>query len=284
MKTIVFHNQPFEVHLHQEICSHFPQDVLVSFLLNNNYTIRADVSNEVVNSFIQYFNNQTLPNITHDNIDDYAQLNQEFQVPAISQLIQSKRDFYSSGLNNINKLKNNDLIDKSDIEHQISQNLDNYILQYGEELMKIPIQSLFNILSNEDCQFTRHDLLYELIMSHHQITHNSIIFILLQFIDGNSISSQNLMELIANKDRYYGFLPKISISNLSIQNSIVNNSNEDELFLPIYTRQNGLNYKLDHVNFTAKVEHIIVEYTISKMHIPRSIQFNSIQKIILLLI
>ena len=90
IKTIIFRNQEFQVHLQQEICSHFPQETLVSFLFNGKYTIKADVRDEVFNSFIQYFNNQTLPNITHENIDEYAQLNQEFQVPSINQLIQSK--------------------------------------------------------------------------------------------------------------------------------------------------------------------------------------------------
>lgn len=134
-------------------------------------------------------------------------MNQEFQIPSISDKIQSVKDTYIQGLNNIELLKKENISEKGNIEHQISQNLDDYIKVYGEELIKIPINSLYNILSKQECNFTLHNRLYDLIISHNQNTNDCDIFILLQFIDGSLLSNQNQKDSIKNKKYRYNFIP-----------------------------------------------------------------------------
>ena len=77
--------------------------------------------------------------------------------------------------------------------------MDYYITEFGSEIIKLPIQSLCNILTNPSLKFTLHNDFYELILSNFNQTNDSNIFILLQFLDGKLISSQNFIDSIQNQ-------------------------------------------------------------------------------------
>ena len=79
-------------------------------------------------------------------------------------------------------------------------------------LIKAPLNSLYNILSNPNRHFTLHNDLYELIQSNYIETNDAKIFVLLQFLDGNLITRENLLDSIRNKNIHYNFNPKFDFS------------------------------------------------------------------------
>ena len=81
-------------------------------------------------------------------------------------------------------------------------------------MLNAPVQSLFNIFYYKDKNFTEHNRLYELIQSNFQKTKKSEIFILLQFIEGNLIEKENLIDSIRNEKDHFGFKPKFDLLSL----------------------------------------------------------------------
>lgn len=57
---------------------------------------------------------------------------------------------------------------KSQIIEHISKNLDDYIIDVGEELFNLPIQSLYNIFNHEKRSLTQHNICYDLIKTNYQ--------------------------------------------------------------------------------------------------------------------
>ena len=142
---------------------------------------------------LNYFSSHILPDIVPGNIDEYEQLNQEFCIPSIQKLIDNLRNCIEEGLQNVTILRNSSISDKSEIEHRISQNLDNYIKYYGEQLIKVPVQSLYNVLSYKDRLLTDYNRLYELIISENNQSDNSDLLVLLPLINSSLFEPQNLL-------------------------------------------------------------------------------------------
>lgn len=216
-----FNNKKYPITIQSKDWLLFSRDTYIALLKNNQIDIPSDISPEVFQSFIKYFEDGELPAIQQNNIDEYAKLNKIFQISSFDTLIQAKQDYYTQSLNNINSLNDDSILDKSDIENKISQLLDDYILNYGEYLIKTPVQSLFNIITNPNCRFTLHNDFYELIKSNYNQTHDPTKFALIQFLDGNLITRQNLCDSIRNKSFHLGFVPNFDFSLfLPIENSI----------------------------------------------------------------
>lgn len=274
----IYKNQEYQIILQPKDCQNLPQPILLSLLTQHQYKIQSNVSSDVFQSFINYFTNRVIPSIQNENIDEYDQLSKELNLISISEIIQQKRNYNNDIKNDIKKLSDNFITDKSEIEHRISQRLDDLLISYGEELINSPIQSLCNIFSFQDCNFTNHDRLYELIQSQYQKTKNSEIFILLQFIDENSIK---------NESSHFCFKP--IFDNASIIGKIQELKNQNEKFIENFIKKNknissneisknGLNYKLDEINRIAEVTSI--ESNLEEVFIPRSIMHQSIEYVI----
>lgn len=101
---------------------------------------------------------------------------------------------------------------KSAIEQIVAQNLDDYIENEGENLMRLNIQILYNIFSKKIKKFTKHDRAYELINQNFLENHDSNIFILLKFIEGSKIEIHKFNDSIVNSEQRYGFRPIFDFS------------------------------------------------------------------------
>ena len=180
------------------------------FGLNHQYHIESDVSDEVFQSFIQYLISDEIPDIQINNINEFSELSKEFHL--LEEVIQNKKEEFGEYLVNLNCLySKNSLF----YEEQIASNLDEYLEKYGQELMKKPVQSLFNVFNHEKRRLTKHDLAYELIKQHHESTNDFDIFILLDKLDGSKLSRSNFLESLSLREERLNHMPIIDFSYLS---------------------------------------------------------------------
>lgn len=122
-------------------------------------------------------------------------------------MIPNKKNDYQKNLNSI--ISDNISGDnKTSLENEISKDLDNYILNSGENLINLPIETLYNIFNNSR-SFTLHNEAYKLIT---QNTNNQEKYILLRFIDANRIKQEYVNESIELYEQRNFFVPKNTFS------------------------------------------------------------------------
>lgn len=180
------------------------------FGLNHQYHIESDVSDEVFQSFMQYLISDEIPDIQINNINEFSELSKEFHL--LEEVIQNKKEEFGEYLVNLNGLHSKNSLF---YEEQIASNLDEYLEKYGQELMKKPVQSLFNVFNHEKRRLTKHDLAYELIKQHHESTNDFDIFILLDKLDGSKLSRSNFLESLSLREERLNHMPIIDFSYLS---------------------------------------------------------------------
>lgn len=269
----IFKNKEFDVIIKTEQMEKLPKKIIISFFLHKQYEIQADVNEYVFKSFIKYFAQQIKPDIQKSNIDEFEKLNNELQIPLFTELIQYNREFYQYCYQDIQSLNDKTIQDKSEIEHRVSIHLNQYLQLFGHEILYSPIQSLYNIFSYQDCNFSLHELLFDLIQSHCEYNKNKEVFILLQFIDGKYISEKKLLQSFENLSSRFGFRPKFNISVLL--NRI------HELKHSKIITQDGLQYRLYEQSHIAEVS--FSKATSNKVNVPYSINFQSQEYIVKLI-
>ena len=102
------------------------------------------------------------------------------------------------------------------LEEKVAENLDDYILYHGQELMNQPIETLIHIFTHPKRKMKKHNLACDLIFDHFELTKNSEIFSLLPTLDGDLIDEEELNDIIEKRKKYDNKIPKIdSLSLLS---------------------------------------------------------------------
>lgn len=185
------------------------RDILI-FSNEHQYEIESKVSEETVDNFIKYLIDDEIPEILISNINEYETLSYEFET--LTEMINQKKEEYGKYLITIQGLKSEDKNMKKIYENEIIENLNEYIEKYGIELMKIPIETLYNIFNKATKKFTKHNETYELIKNFFNQTKNSNIFILLDFLDGNKLTRNNMEESYSLCNERNGHMPKIDFS------------------------------------------------------------------------
>lgn len=109
-------------------------------------------------SFVNYFQKHELLDIQLSNIEEYEKLKEEFSIPSISEIIQNKRESVNKFTAAIESLKDQNSENKSEIEHSIANSFDEHLQNFREKILDVPVNSLWNILSYKDCNFSLHNL------------------------------------------------------------------------------------------------------------------------------
>lgn len=117
------------------------------FSPQHEYSVESNVSSQIFESFIGYLINGNIPSIQISNINEYEKLSHEFD--QLRSEIEQKKNEFGEHLINLNGLQEK-CDDKSTYEEEIAKKLDEYVTKYGCELMKSPIQSLYNIFSHKN--------------------------------------------------------------------------------------------------------------------------------------
>lgn len=177
---------------------------------NHEYHVKSKVSEETFSSFLEYWISGKEPLITHINLFEYVQLSEEFKI--MNEVIQKTKNNFDACEQNLYKLKHLNNIDKKSIEQTISSNLDLYIEKQGENLMSLDIQTLYNIFSQSNENFSKHNKAYELIKKHYEKYKDDTIFILLPILESEKLTYSNFKEIFNESETRFGFLPKKVIS------------------------------------------------------------------------
>lgn len=185
------------------------------FSIDHKYTVKSKVSEIVFKLFLENWINGTPIDIQINNIDDFIQLNQEFQFKQLDELIKSKEEEFGEDLQYFNCIKNPNQSDRSKYEERIAKRLDDYLNRYQLEMMKLPITSLFNIFNHLHRNLQDHNHAYDLIKNHFENTRDSNIFSLLPSLDGMKLSKENLNEAIALQENRFGYHPTIDTAYLA---------------------------------------------------------------------
>ena len=217
--VFVFKSSEYEVSLKENDFKNLPKSILTSLYKTKKYDIQTSVNDEIFQSIIGYFVEGKLPNIEDQLYWDYFRRNQELLIPCINDLLQLKYDSPNHRLNNIDFLKNKKMFDKSFLEKEIAEQLDEYILEYGDQLLNSEIHILQNIFNHEDRKFTQHNHTYDLICLHFKQTGDLNIFTLLPCLDGIFLSLKNQQDSIFNENQRYGFMPKFNLADILYQNN-----------------------------------------------------------------
>lgn len=182
------------------------------FNSDHSYHVKSNVSEEVFQSFLNYLINDEEPDINLDNINQYYEISQEFNL--LQKIISAKIHSFGEYFVNINGLmqKNTDL---SKYEESIAINLDDYIEKYGSSLMQSPIQSLYNIFSHPKRNLNDHNRAYNVITQYFDETKNSSIFVLLDTLDGSKLTKSNLSEALALRQERMNHMPNVDFEFVS---------------------------------------------------------------------
>lgn len=273
----IFNNNEYKVLIQSEDYNNFPLETVRILGRNLPIHIPESISDDVFQSLISYFENHLQPNITFDKIAEYAILNNIMKIPIFTELIQSINDLYENGLRYIEILNDNSILDKSEIENMISQNLDYYFDNYSEQLMNTSTQSLYNILyKNKD--ILNQNKIYEFIQNYYQRNNDSNVFVLLKLINGNLLDEHYLNDSIKMQNLHFGCIPEFNILDMlnkiqDLEKEIKEYKNYLSMIPPnsIQINQDDLICALNPLNLTASVTLPNKE----EIRIPRSINFNS---------
>ncbi|KAK8835008.1 hypothetical protein M9Y10_020613 [Tritrichomonas musculus] len=183
-------------------------DVYYEIMKDHKYVVHSNVTDDVFQSFINFWTNEEEPEIMIENVHEYDLLYREFGI--IGDLLLKKRESWGTYFHDLNNLNDPMIIDKSNTEEMIARQLDDYLLKNGTNLMNSPITNLINIFSHPDRKFTQQNLAYELIIDHYEKDRNNYeILSLLQFINGSNLNEKNMKDAIQNADKRIGMIPKI---------------------------------------------------------------------------
>lgn len=103
------------------------------------------------------------------------------EIPKFIELFQLNIDLFKNSSQYVEKLNDDTITDKSEIEYKVSQNLEYYIENYSEQLTNESPQSLLNVLYRKNCDLNQKKI-FEFIKKHYQKNNNSDIFVLLRLI------------------------------------------------------------------------------------------------------
>lgn len=298
--TLIFKSRSYPVSFHFNILASINPVISLSLFNNHQYEVYSDVNCDVFQSFINYLFGHEVPNIKISNIEAFHLLNQEFQYEPMNQLISSKREELDELTVNLYNLKSQSIRDKSQIEEQISLNLDSYVTQKGEQLFSNFVQILYNIFNHPRRILTKFDRSYELIELHGQT--NPEFYCLLPSIDFKMLTKEHQDDSIINKSAHFDMNPKNEtdsllekIENLKKINQLLlisNEINSPDFFIKykdfitrcceegdvgnlrnvVYSTFN-LNFEYDSSNYTAKL--ITSRECRGDIVIPRSVYYKS---------
>lgn len=194
---LIFNNIERTIEIDPERFKTICGPMFYSFVNTKTFQIQYESREEILNSFLQYLKDGTLPSIKLENIYEYDQLNHYFQIKEIQRLIDQVKNAFNDHEKIIELLINPSIKDRSMYENIISQNIDEYLKKVGKELMNLPINILYNIFFQSQT-LSDHNLVYQLIIENIQQRHDTTIFVLVQFLDVKHLLPRYLIEIDKN--------------------------------------------------------------------------------------
>lgn len=212
--SLIFNDKKYEFTVDYkraiELLSQIPQEIGSKLISNKDYTVESQVQLEVFQSFIDYWKNSKEPEINPDNLYDYYLLSQEFGLMK-DFLTQNtnENDFHLTCLKHISNIDNSHKsLDKSEHEKYIALHLDSYLSEKEEQILKIPINSLYNIFYHEERVLDDEQKAFDFITKNKN-TYPDLLT-LLPSLDSQKLKHDDIINSITNSQENIGFMPKFS--------------------------------------------------------------------------
>lgn len=136
-----------------QILPKIPQEIGYKLFRNEEYNVESQVRPEILQNFLEYWKNSKEPEINVDNMYEYYLLCQEFKLMTDYFAANSnENDLHISSLKYFSKFFINDdtLFNKPQHERYIAMHLDTFLKEDENIMLKIPINSLFNIFFHKE--------------------------------------------------------------------------------------------------------------------------------------
>lgn len=169
------------------------------------YQVQSLVQSTTLHSFLEYWQNEKLPDVDSTNFWEFYLLSQEFGM--MNDYLQSSKFSQISKILFIRNLASdsiNNHTDRSNSEQQIAENLDYYITNFQEELFSLPATSLYNIFKHKSRHLTKSNEAYEAIIKRPQLS------FLIDTINASDLSEASITDAFVHKDERFGFTPFIT--------------------------------------------------------------------------
>lgn len=219
------------------------EDIFLAITQDKLYEIKANVQEQTLTSFLKYWQNENsdekILDIDEDYFWEYYLLSIEFCIKPDKLSFPEYDDILKKNL--INSFsKNQNIFFKHYFETLISQDLNEYINNYPDELFSIPITSLYNIFYNRtpDLYYNK---AYKLIIE--KSSSNKDLFILLELINTEKLKEEIQIEAFEKCSEHFGFLTPVTLQIVEALNNI-----KDELIIP---PNDEINQKIEEL----KIEH-----------------------------
>lgn len=224
--TFYLNNDEFHLPFSRRNLNKIPEDKEIpynSLATQHEYTIQSKIKNDTFQSFLNYWNDDELPQITLENIWEYYQLSEEFGI--LREYLSTDQFsplFNLSYLINLNNVSN---FEKICFEKKVAINLDHYLTNYASNMKQIQIDSLCRIFNHQERNLIDHDLAYQFIIDSAVNDGKDEFYTLLQYIDSEKMDShENRRDSLINTKLHFGF---------SAQNS-------EKLFIEIENKMQNL--------------------------------------------
>ncbi|KAK8888254.1 hypothetical protein M9Y10_039319 [Tritrichomonas musculus] len=195
-----------------QILQEIPKEIGIKLIKNETYIVKSQVSPEIFQNFLDYWQHSKKIEFNSDNMFEYFLLSQEFGIKIDSFSEKSNENiFHISILKYILKNnQNNILFDKSEQEKYIALHLDSFLQNYEDQLLSIPITSLFNIFFHKERILNVQQKAFDFINEHKN--QNPDLLLLLPSLSSEQLNKEKFIDSMANIDKNYGFCPQISSS------------------------------------------------------------------------
>lgn len=132
------------------------------FSSNHTHIVSSIVKEEIFQSLINFITKGIPPRIKKENFIEYLKINEEFQL--LTDFIKKSEEEFGTDFQCLIQLcEISNEQDNSLSETYIARNLDSYLKNYMDEMMKLPVNNLYNIFNNQQRKLNDHELAYQFI-------------------------------------------------------------------------------------------------------------------------
>lgn len=245
--TILLDNKEFQILIdyrrEMQILPNLPQKIGMRFLKNECYEVQSRVSHQILQKFLDFWAHGTEPEVNSDEIFEYYLLSQEFGL--MGEYLSKKIDnssFNSSILKYLSE-KRNCPIDKSDYEQYIAMNLNSFLEDKEDDMMRIPLISLINIFFHKkrvlNDQQKAFNFIEKLLNSSNE--NHMDYSILLSSLNADQLNKENIIDCIERADEHFGFHPKVFSSFFTSYNEKIDQLTQENQKLKMLLNESGNN-------------------------------------------
>ncbi|KAK8839644.1 hypothetical protein M9Y10_032010 [Tritrichomonas musculus] len=215
-KTCSFflNDKTFQIPRRYELINNISSTIVKQLFEQDEYYVHSKVKEETFQNFINFLLNRELPTYHADDILEYVDLFQEFEIKQDLLQTENERDLYKKAVIQDLISSNQNKERKLASEKYVAEHLDEFLEKYPTEMKRININSLCNIFFHKYRNLASHDLAYRFITENNDNNDESI-FILLDSIDGKKLLHESYKDSIAKQNEHFGFIPQNCISYIN---------------------------------------------------------------------